>query len=276
MAEVVAVEAPEELHRAKIVLVCGGSTSPGVTSVALHLAVGVAARGHDTILADCDPDGGFLTHWLKKRSDKAIDILIRTATFGDLVPEHVRKACQEVTTNLRLVAGFEDPGHADDVNILAPRRLIVGLGAECDALIIDAGRMRQDWCGRLVPLVDTVLFVLRPDRIGVLRLTQRWMADWVRALAPTNAFAVINGIDLVLDAPGFRAALQRDFNLPVAAEIPRADKAFNKALAHNQIVEDPAYLQAIAQLTETIFPSPLQETEEGRAGLLGFLRRNKN
>ena len=243
MAEFVPEEVSEFApiaHRAKVILVSGGPASPGITSVALHLAVGAAAHGNNTILADCDPDGGFLTHWLKKRSDKAIDILVRTTNFGEIAPEHVRKACQDISLNLRLVAGFEDPGHANDATIAAPKRLIDGLATECEVLIIDGGRLRPSWSGRFLPLADHVLFVLRPDHMGVLRLTQTWMADWVRAYAPTNAFAVINGIDLLLDAPGFRSALQRDFNLPVAGEIPRADKAFNRALANNQIVEDPA------------------------------------
>jgi MinD-like ATPase involved in chromosome partitioning or flagellar assembly len=274
MAEVVApeVQAQAATRRGRVILVTGGSTSPGVTSVALHLAVAVATMGRNTILADCDPDGGFIAHWLKKRSDKAVDILVRTTTFGDIDPTHVRKACQEISPNLRLVAGFEDPGHADNAALLAPRRLLDALASECEVLIIDGGRLRQNWTGRFFPLADQVLFVLRPDRTGALRLTQSWMADWVRSLAPTHAFAVINGIELVLDAPGFRAALQRDFNLPVAAEIPRSDKAFNRALARNQIVEDPAYLNAIAQLTETLFPAPAREEEE-KGGLLGFLRR---
>jgi MinD-like ATPase involved in chromosome partitioning or flagellar assembly len=273
MAEVVETEAEQpHIARARVILAVGGSTSPGVTSVALHLAVAVATLGRDTILADCDPDGGFLAHWLKKRSDKAIDILTRTTAFGEIAPEHIRKACQEVSPNLRLIAGFEDPGHADEASVVAPARLLNGLASECDVLIIDAGRLRKNWSGRFFTLADQVLFVLRPDRTGVIRLTQSWMADWVRAIGPANAFAVINGIDLVLDAPGFRSSLQRDFNLPVAAEIPRVDKAFNRALSRGEIVEDPAYLNAIAHLTETLFPSPPREEEESR-GLLGFLRK---
>lgn len=271
MAEV-AAPAIAFSQRAKVILVVGGSTSPGVTSVALHCAVATASRGHNTILADCDPDGGFLVHWLKKRSDKAIDILVRTTAFGDIAPDHVRKGCQDIAPNLRLIAGFEDPGHADDASPLAARRLVDGLAAECEVLVIDAGRLRQNWSGRFLPLADQVLFVLRPDRTGALRLTQSWMADWVRALSPSNASAVINEIDIVLDAPGFRTALQRDYNLPVAAEIPRADKAFNRALNKNQIVEDPAYLNSIARLAETLFPSPIAE-EGARGGLLGLWRR---
>ena len=273
MAEVVLPgESGPAFRKAKVILVTGGPTSPGVTSVALHLAWAIAARGRSTILADADPDGGFLAHWLKKRSDKAIDILARTTAFGEIVPEHARKACQDVAPNLRLVAGYEDPGHPDDTSALTPRRLIDGLAVECEALVIDAGRLRQHWGGRFMPLADQVLFVLRPDRTGAIRLTQTWMADWVRNLAPYNAFAVINGIDLTQDLPGFRSALQRDFNLPVAAEIPRADKALTRALARNQIVEDPAYLSAIAQLTEAIFPTPVRE-EEPASGVRGLFKR---
>ena len=67
MAEVVAPEAQAQaaIRRGRVILVTGGSTSPGVTSVALHLAVAVATMGRNTILADCDPDGGFIAHWLK-------------------------------------------------------------------------------------------------------------------------------------------------------------------------------------------------------------------
>lgn len=160
----------------------------GKTTTAVNLAAGLAARGHRTLVVDCDPQGNATTGFgvLKKRADATLYDVFVDAVDNPDSPTRVHQAIVSVSENLDLLPATIDLAGAEPI-------LLNAVGKELilrDAL--EPVRRNYEWI-----ILDA------PPSLGLLTVNILSMADGVLVPMQCEFYALeglsqlVKTIDLV-------------------------------------------------------------------------------
>jgi len=147
-----------------LIVVSGGKTQVGATTVAVNLAASLSSHGLRTVLIDAD-----LAHASAARLCGCQD----TRTIKDVLKGtiNIHEAMQLTSAGFQLVAGS---GSAEAGAACTPRaiqrllRQIRGLGRFADTVVIDAGEGASELAGNLWRAAHCVLLVTSPEAAAVM------------------------------------------------------------------------------------------------------------
>jgi flagellar biosynthesis protein FlhG len=155
---------PDDTPAPRILVVSGGKEALGTTTVAVNLAVAMAAHGSRTVLIDAD----------FYRADVASHCGLRDAPgiFEVLAGRKgIHEVLQRGPAGIQLVLGTHT---AEARNACSERALervlrqIEGLGRHADFVLIDAGNGPSEPTIRFWQAADEVLLVTTPDAVAVM------------------------------------------------------------------------------------------------------------
>lgn len=158
---------PEEYRcgpRPYLAVLTGGKGGVGTTTIAVNLAVAVAAGGPKTVLVDADPRGGdaALLCGLEGRYTLA-DVLSRQRTFAEVL--------QVGPAAVRIIPGLRGLERLSDYPPNAGGRLLgqlEGLGGQADLVVVDAGNSLNRMMQPLWQAADVVLAVTTAEAPSVI------------------------------------------------------------------------------------------------------------
>lgn len=161
----VAIEGePASAARPRLVIVSGGKGGVGVTTLAVNLAVGFAARGRRTLLVDTDlyRAGVAALCGIRQRGSVA-DVLTGRRTLAEVV--------QRGPAGIHVLPGAWAPRTPAEFNETAQRRLLrqlTRLGDSTDVAVLDAGSNASDVARRFWQAADDVVLVTTPDGTAII------------------------------------------------------------------------------------------------------------
>jgi flagellar biosynthesis protein FlhG len=146
------------------VLVAGGARGVGATTVALNLAVGLAAQGRRAVLVDADLE----------RGDVAARCRVEPRhTILDLLAgrRSVHEVLERGPGGVQVLPGGWAPHDALELSAAAGQRLLdslADLAAHADVTVVDAGCGRDPLARRLWHAADAVLLVTTTTTEGLM------------------------------------------------------------------------------------------------------------
>jgi flagellar biosynthesis protein FlhG len=152
-----------ELPRSRMIVVAGGKSGVGVTTVSVNLAVALAKHGQRTVLLDADlqqPDAAVLCGCLQSPG------------LGEVLASKrdIHEVLQRGPAGLQLVSGIASDGKSPCTPKSQQRllRQLHSLSKHVDVVVIDAGSGPTDLARQLWAAADEVLLVTSPDVVAVM------------------------------------------------------------------------------------------------------------
>ncbi|MBC6461873.1 CpaE family protein [Actinomadura sp. HBU206391] len=252
-------------RRGRMVAVCGAKGGTGATTVAVQLALAVAAH-KSVCLVDMDLQTGDIPSYLDLVHRRSIADLVGVATeitgtvLGDALFIH--------ESGPHVLLAPAEGERAEDVTALAARQILGALRARYEVVIVDCGAFMTEGSMTAVEYADRVIMTVTPD-LPALRAAKRMAQLWARLKARKE-----EEIYVLLTRLGRRSEIQPDFaarilNLPLTkTTIPSSFRALEKAINNGTLarVEDDGYRRAIAALGIEVGVLPVDTGGEVRAG----------
>ena len=252
----------------QLIVVSGGKTQVGTTTVAVNLAASLAAQGWRTVLIDAD-----LAHAAAAEVCGCQD----SPTIGDVLKgsNDIHEVMQLTTAGFQLVAGSSTPETAAACTPKAVQRLlrqVRGLGRFADTVIVDAGEGASDLAGSLWHAAHYVLVVTSPEAAAVMdayaTIKMLWKTESVDS-GPCLQL-VVNRADTELIIADVHRRIdqscQRFLNLPVALAGGLATHHQSIKPAHHSPVVLSEPDSALAQGLEAIAAGLAVNEQDNRTG----------
>jgi len=258
------------VEQGRVVAVWGPTGAPGRSTVALHLAAELAARGAATLLVDADTYGGCQAQLLGVLDEApGLAAAVRAASQGSLDLVTLARLAPFVAPELRLLSGIsradrwaELPGPALDAVLVVARRLASVVVVDCgfcleqdEVLSYDTRAPRRNavTLGALAS-ADEVVVVGSADPVGIHRLV-RGLTE-LAELGVDPAHVVVNRVRASVAGPNparaVAGALERYAGVRDAVLLPddRAgmDAAVLEARTLREIAPGSPLRRALAEL----------------------------
>lgn len=270
-----------------VVAVWGPTGAPGRTTVAVNLAVELAALGVSTMLVDADVYGGVVSQFLGMLDESpGVATAARFANNGSLDVPRLADICRQVADNLVVLTGLPRadrwpelrPSAMEAVLMLA-RRLASVVVVDCgfcletdEELAYDTAAPRRNGATLAVlQEADTVLAVGAADPVGLQRLV-RGAADLREAVPGATPTVVLTRLRSSV-VPGrteteVRAALERYAGLTDVVTVPYDLAGHDKAVALGkslrEVAPDSPARKVYAALARELGGVPAAETSRRR------------
>jgi flagellar biosynthesis protein FlhG len=152
-----------ESPRSRLIVVAGGKSGVGVTTISVNLAVALAKHGLRTVLLDADlerPDAAVLCGC--SQSPGLGEVLISKRDIHEVL--------QRGPAGLQIVSGIAADGKTSCTPKSQQRllRQLHSLSKHVDAIVIDAGAAPTDLGRQLWAAAEDVLLVTSPDVVAVM------------------------------------------------------------------------------------------------------------
>lgn len=152
--------------RPGLIVVAGGQSGVGCTTIAVNLAVALAARGQRTVLVDADCDGGGVAQQCgldDHYTHTVADVLSGRRTIGEVL--------QAGPGSVRVLPGVWGLEKLSDYPVAAGGRLLsqlAMLGSHTDLVLLDVGHGIHGLAPSLWQAADLVLAVTTPEAEAVM------------------------------------------------------------------------------------------------------------
>jgi pilus assembly protein CpaE len=156
--------------------ICGAKGGTGATTLAVHLAVAVAAK-RSVCLVDMDLQKGDIPTYMDVQHRRSIADLVRAA--DDLDGAILSEALFVHRDGPHLLLAPEDGEQAEDVTARAVRQILAAVRSRYDVVIVDCGSQASEGTAMAVELADTVLVTVTPD-LPAIRSAKRLVNLWRR------------------------------------------------------------------------------------------------
>lgn len=251
----------------RLIVVTGGRSEVGVTTIAVNLSVALAEQGLRVVIVDADPHRG------------DVDVLCGfSESIQDAIPCEANRDIHEVLhpgpAGIQIVPGLRAPGlyrnggrdqrHQEggvaEISYERFQRQLSTLGRHADAVVLDLGSSSGDLIRRFSASADDVLLVTSPDDQAVMDAYTRIKTDLALASERSLRLVVNQSIDEAQAADVYRRidASCRKFietAIAFAGHVPRDDAAQRASIRrHPFVLGEPLApaAQAIAALASTI------------------------
>ena len=193
----------------RLVAVAGAKGSPGVSTVAIGLALELAASRVETLLVDADAEDGVLAMRLEVEEETDARPLARASAVNGLALDTVQRAAVAVTSRLAVLDASGAAGCAIDGGALA---------AACgdgpwSVVVADLGHRFEEPQQELARRSDWLLWTVATDRLALHRADQLLE----RTPLPARGAAVILNRGRTRTDLAAGRALARRHGLPVMA-----------------------------------------------------------
>ncbi len=184
----------------RLIVVASGKGGVGTTTVAVNLAVALAADGRRTVLVDAD---------LGRADASALCRVDDAYTVADVLAgrRSVHETLVRGPAGVQVLPGAWAAGHLTDCEPAAQERLLgelVRLGPHADYVVIDAGSALNRIVKRFWQAADRVLVVTSPEATSV-----------------TNAYAAVKILAPACDGVNIQTVVNLTPTAEAAAEIAR-------------------------------------------------------
>jgi len=262
------------VEQGRVVAVWGPTGAPGRSTVALHLAAELAARGATTLLVDADTYGGCQAQLLGVLDESpGLAAAVRAASQGTLDLVSLARLAPYVAPELRLLSGIsradrwaELPGPALDAVLVVARRLASSVVVDCgfcleqdEVLSYDTRAPRRNavTLGALAA-ADEVVVVGAADPVGIHRLV-RGLTE-LAELGIQPAHVVVNRVRASVAGPtpgrAVAGALERYAGVRDAVLLPddrpSVDAAVLEARTLREIAPGSPLRRALGELAERV------------------------
>ncbi|MEO5876368.1 MAG: AAA family ATPase [Streptosporangiaceae bacterium] len=156
--------------------ICGAKGGTGATTLAVHLAVAVAAK-RSVCLVDMDLQKGDIPTYMDVQHRRSIADLVRAA--DDLDGAILSEALFVHRDGPHLLLAPEDGEQAEDVTARAVRQILAAVRSRYDVVIVDCGSQASEGTAMAVELADIVLITVTPD-LPAIRSAKRLVNLWRR------------------------------------------------------------------------------------------------
>ncbi len=167
------------VNNGRVVAVAGAKGGTGVTTLALHLALGAAAAEPErrVCLVDLDLQAGDFRSFLDLPYRRSITDLIEVSE--ELSVRHLDETLYGHHSGVRVLLAPEEGEHAEDVTGIVARNVLGALRARHDLVVVDLGATVSEAGAAVCELADDVLVIATPDVVA-LRGAQRLVKLWER------------------------------------------------------------------------------------------------
>lgn len=165
-----------------LLVVCGGHTGVGVTTLSVHLALALSGQGCRVVLVDADLHQPGVASACGLTGETGIAEVLAAR-------RDIHEVMQPGPGGLRVVAGHASAGNPADWGEVAQQRLLrqlKKLGRHADLIALDAGSGGHEVLRRFWRAADEVVLVTTPDRQAVM---EAYAA--IKRMAGTNPAAVL-------------------------------------------------------------------------------------
>jgi flagellar biosynthesis protein FlhG len=254
----------------RTIVVSGGKVGLGSTTLAVNLAVALAAHGARTVLLDMD----------LYRADVAAHCgLVETATIADVLlsRRNIHEALQRGPGGMQVVAGTrtaEARNACSDRALARVLRQIQSLGRHADLVLIDTGNGPSEPTIRLWQAASDVLLVTTPDAVAVMDTYATVKTLLSRSAIRCPVRLVVNRADSEEVATDVHRRIDQSCQrflglpLPLAGWLP-GDPAALAALRRGQPIvlarPDCQLAKSVELLAESLLAAPSQPRQLRRA-----------
>jgi pilus assembly protein CpaE len=197
--------------RGRVIALAGAKGGVGTTTLATQMALEITRRDPDqsVCLVDLDLQTGDVRAYLDLTHRRSITDLIEVAS--ELTTGHLNDAMFVHASGLRVLLPPTNGEDAEDLDGATTARILGGIRARFDTVILDCGSVTTEASAVAVELADEVLLVCTPD-VVCLRGANRLLTLWDRlAVRSGGTHAVLN-----------RASKAREIQPSLAAKVVRA------------------------------------------------------
>lgn len=187
-----AVREPRQQFSGRVIAFAGSKGGVGTTTLAVQCALELQRREPDrsVCLVDLDLQTGDVRSYLDLTHRRSITDLVDVA--HQITTAHLHDAMYQHVSGLRVLLPPVDGEDAEDVDGRVTTRIVGGLRARFDVVVVDLGSVTQDATAAAAELADELLIVTTPDVVS-LRGANRLLGLWERLHVPTGAsMAVLN------------------------------------------------------------------------------------
>jgi flagellar biosynthesis protein FlhG len=165
-----------------LLVVCGGHSGVGVTTLSVHLAIALSGQGCRVVLVDADLHQPGVAPACGLSGDAGIAEVLAAR-------RDIHEVLQPGPGGVQVVAGYASAGHPADWGEVAQQRLLrqlKKLGRHADLIALDAGSGGHEVLRRFWRAADEVVLVTTPDTQAVM---EAYAA--IKRLAGANPAAVL-------------------------------------------------------------------------------------
>ena len=148
----------------RLLVVSGGRSGVGVTTLAANLAVALSEHGVRVVLVDAD----------LYRADVAVRFgMHQQSSVADVLAARldIHDVLQQGPCGIQVVPGVQGPATSAEYSVTAQRRLLRqlrSLGRHADIVLLDAGNSSSEVMRRFWQAADEVLLVTTPESVAVM------------------------------------------------------------------------------------------------------------
>jgi pilus assembly protein CpaE len=167
------------VSRGRVVALTGAKGGVGTTVLAVQLALAFKRRDPDSsvCLVDLDLQTGDVRGYLDIAHRRSVTDLIEVAS--ELTTGHLTDAMYSHPSGVRVLLPPPNGEDAEDLDGTTTARILGGIRARFDTVVIDAGSVSTEASVTAVELADEVLLVCAPDVVS-LRGANRALGLWER------------------------------------------------------------------------------------------------
>lgn len=247
-------------HAGRTVAIAGGKGGTGTTTLAVHLALAVAAARRTVCLVDMDLQAGDIPTYLDITHRRSIVDL--TDAADDLNPTVLADTLYAHRLGPHVLLAPQDGERGEDLTGAATRQILGSLRSRYDVVIVDCGSHVTEASAMAVEMADRVIVTTTGDTPS-LRGTKRLVELWERLQARKR-----DDLAVVLTRHRRQNEIQPEFARKVLnlnllpTPVPDAAKALEPAANTGTPteVDDAAFGRAIGRLVHDagLFTSPAE------------------
>lgn len=185
-----AASEPREQFSGRVIGLAGAKGGAGTTTLAVQLALELQRRDRDrsVCLVDLDLQTGDVRSYLDLTHRRSLTDLVDVAT--ELTTGHLQDAMFTHATGLRVLLPPVHGEDGEDVDGRVITRIIGGIRARFDIVVIDLGAVTTEATAAAAELTDELLVVATPDVVS-LRGANRLLSLWERLHVTIDHAAVV-------------------------------------------------------------------------------------
>lgn len=159
------------------VAMMGAKGGVGVTTAAINIGVALAKKGKKTVLFDCRPSGGTLTHQLRLKAETDFSTLL--SKHPDRIRDLEIESCF-VKHSSGLFLLMSPKNQVRELTVEHVQTILSSLDNRMDFIVIDLPPVDTPFVRRTLELSNQVLLFTEPDTLSVRCISQRIskLKDW--------------------------------------------------------------------------------------------------
>lgn len=181
---------PREQFSGRVIGLAGAKGGVGTTTLAVQLALALqrADRERSVCLVDLDLQTGDVRSYLDLTHRRSLSDLVDVAT--ELTTGHLQDAMFTHASGLRVLLPPVHGEDGEDVDGRVTTRIIGGIRARFDVVVIDLGTVMTEATAAAAELTDELLVVTTPDVVA-LRGANRLLSLWQRLHVVSDTATVL-------------------------------------------------------------------------------------